>query len=174
MTHRRTLLCPAYASRTQPRDGLGYACDPEVIDVDNYLTTAAALDAASIPVEPLDEDDPYFWASSFTDYDLSGPAGDDLGEVEQLILDLSAWEVAYRVVDVGGFLGIDEKQVPIPWSAFGWNAAAEQFTLPLDQDTLEAAPEFNLAEDVVEEGAVGPALVEQAVDAYWGEALSEE
>lgn len=155
-------------------DGFGYAYDPEVIDVDNFFTSAAVLEAASIPVEPLVEDDPYFWASSFTDFDLRGPtAEENLGEVEQLIVDLSTWRLAYGVVDVGGFLGIGEKQVPIPWSAFGWDAGVQSFTLPLDQATLEAAPELNLAEEVLEEDErqVEAALAESGITTFWEEEL---
>lgn len=156
-------------------DGFGVAYDPEVIDVDNFYTSAAVLEAASIPIEPLDEDDPYFWGSSYTDFDLRSSVGEEnLGEVEQLSIDLSEWQVAYGVVDVGGFLGIDEKQVPIPWQAFGWDEKLESFTLPLEQATLEAAPEFNLAEEVVEEGEVAAPMEEAGIQSFWEAELGSD
>ena len=39
--------------------------------------------------------------------------GDELGDVDELVVDIEAGRVAYLTVDVGGFLGLGEKPVRV-------------------------------------------------------------
>ena len=44
-------------------------------------------------------------------------AGEDLGEIEEVVIDLEHNRVAYAVLSFGGFLGLGDKLVAIPCSA---------------------------------------------------------
>src|SRR5687768_12284127 len=43
--------------------------------------------------------------------------GEDLGEIKEIMLEISSGRVAYAVLSSGGFLGIGDKLFAIPWSA---------------------------------------------------------
>jgi sporulation protein YlmC with PRC-barrel domain len=64
-----------------------------------------------------------------------------LGDIKDIVLDLSSGKISYVVLSVGGFLGIGDKLIAVPPSAF--NASADD-TLVLDADKakIQAAPGF--------------------------------
>ena len=43
---------------------------------------------------------------------------EDIGKIEDLVLDAGAGRIAYAVLSFGGFLGMGEKYFAIPWNAF--------------------------------------------------------
>jgi hypothetical protein len=44
------------------------------------------------------------------------PAGDELGTIDHIMLDIVGGRIAYAVLAMGGFLGIGEKLHALPWS----------------------------------------------------------
>jgi sporulation protein YlmC with PRC-barrel domain len=70
-------------------------------------------------------------------------AGEDLGEIEELMIDLDHNQVAYAVVGFGGFLGIGEKLFAVPMSALALDAPNHEFILDVSRETLENAPGFD-------------------------------
>ena len=66
------------------------------------------------------------------------------GEVEDFVVDFDAGRVAYVAVGTGGFLGIGESQVAIPWTAMKWSGEKDKFfTVNADRKTLERSVEFD-------------------------------
>ncbi|HEX6384349.1 MAG TPA: PRC-barrel domain-containing protein, partial [Anaerolineae bacterium] len=49
------------------------------------------------------------------DYNLVNLQGEDLGEIEELVLDLVQGRVTYAIAEIGGFLGLGENSIAIPW-----------------------------------------------------------
>jgi sporulation protein YlmC with PRC-barrel domain len=70
-------------------------------------------------------------------------AGEDLGKVEEIMIDLASGRVAYVVVSFGGFLGIGDKLFAVPWRALRVDEGEHQFILDVDRKTLENAPGFD-------------------------------
>lgn len=70
-------------------------------------------------------------------------AGEDIGKVEDIMLDLNSGRVAYVVLSFGGFLGIGDKLFAAPWDAFVLNGDEQEFLLDVDRHTLEKAPGFD-------------------------------
>lgn len=68
-----------------------------------------------------------------------------MGEVEDAILDLNSGKVVYAVVDFGGFLGLAENTVAVPWERLTFNEEDEQFILDIADITLEDAPVVDLS-----------------------------
>ena len=103
-------------------------------------------DDVSIPPEYVD----LIQIGEFGDFNLTNPNGDDLGEIEDVLIDVNEGRVAYAIVDVGGFLGIAEKQVAVPWEAFqidvtvDGDAEEESFMLDTTEEELENAPGLDL------------------------------
>lgn len=82
-------------------------------------------------------------ASSLEGDKIKNSAGDDLGKLEDLMLDTRSGRIAYGVVSFGGFLGIGDKLFAVPWSAFQVDTSEECLRLEIDKDRLEQAEGFD-------------------------------
>jgi hypothetical protein len=70
-------------------------------------------------------------------------AGEDLGKIEDLVIDSRNSRVAYAILSFGGFLGVGDSHFPIPWEAIDFNAAEHYATLSINKDRLKNAPGFD-------------------------------
>jgi sporulation protein YlmC with PRC-barrel domain len=70
-------------------------------------------------------------------------AGENLGKIEELMLDLEKGRIAYAVLSFGGFMGMGEKLFAIPFEALRLDPSREHFTLDVDKDKLKNAPGFD-------------------------------
>src|ERR1035437_8034703 len=68
---------------------------------------------------------------------------EDLGKIEDLVLDAGAGRIAYAVLSFGGFLGMGDKYFAIPWNAFLFNLKENRAVLNVDKKKLESAPGFD-------------------------------
>lgn len=73
------------------------------------------------------------------------PAGEDLGRIEDLVLDVESGDVEYAVLSVGGILGLGERYFAVPLAAMPLDAEAGRFVLAVDKERLEQAPGFDKA-----------------------------
>lgn len=71
------------------------------------------------------------------------PRGEDLGTIEEIMIDVQRGRVAYAVMSCGGFLGMGEKLFAIPWSALTLDATRHCFVLDADRERFEKAPGFD-------------------------------
>ena len=69
--------------------------------------------------------------------------GEDLGTIEDIMIDVQRGRVAYAVMSCGGFLGMGEKLFAIPWNALTLDADRHCFVLDADRERLEKAPGFD-------------------------------
>src|SRR5208282_1521581 len=67
---------------------------------------------------------------------------EDLGKIEDLVLDVGAGRIAYAVLSFGGFVGLGEKYFAIPWNAFHFNLKESRVVLNVDKKLLASAPGF--------------------------------
>jgi len=70
-------------------------------------------------------------------------AGEDLGTIEEIMLDVSTGRIAYAVLSFGGFLGMGNKLFAVPWQALKLNERDHEFVLNVDKKRLENAPGFD-------------------------------
>lgn len=75
--------------------------------------------------------------------DVVNAAGEDLGDIKEIMLDMSTGQVAYAVLSFGGFLGMGEKLFAVPWQALHLDTANKQFVLNIEKERLKTAPGFN-------------------------------
>ncbi|MDZ4656987.1 MAG: PRC-barrel domain-containing protein [Bythopirellula sp.] len=71
---------------------------------------------------------------------------DTIGEVNDLVLDGENGTIRYAAVSVGGFLGIGDTMVAVPWKAFECRKDADgnsYLSLDTTKEKLEKAPGFN-------------------------------
>ena len=70
-------------------------------------------------------------------------AGEDLGKIEELVIDVNTGRVAYAVLSFGGILKMGNKLFAIPWQALGLDSQNKQFILNVDKTRLENATGFD-------------------------------
>ncbi|HET8685450.1 MAG TPA: PRC-barrel domain-containing protein, partial [Methanosarcina sp.] len=70
-------------------------------------------------------------------------AGEDLGKIEELMIDLENGRIAYAVLSFGGFLGMADKLFAIPWQALTLRLHEHAFLLDISKDVLEKAEGFD-------------------------------
>ena len=69
--------------------------------------------------------------------------GDDLGKLDEIMIDIPSGKIAYAVVSFGGVLRMGNKLFAIPWSALRVDEDEKCFILDVQKETLESAPGFD-------------------------------
>lgn len=69
--------------------------------------------------------------------------GDDVGKIKDIMLDVSDGRIAYAVLSSGGFLGIGDKLLAIPWSALTLDTDNKCFQLDASSEQVRDAPGFD-------------------------------
>lgn len=81
--------------------------------------------------------------STLTGDDVVNRSGEDLGTIEDFMLDLDDGCVQYAVLSFGGFLGVGDKLFAVPFEALSVDFENERFVLDVDEERLEEAPGFD-------------------------------
>ena len=116
------------SERPNPRDA---ATDSEISN----------MIAGGGPASPIRDVPVVSSASTLMGRRVLTAAGDELGNIEEIMLDLRNGRIAYAVLSFTGFPGIANKRFPVPWSALRTDSA--DFILDVDQRTFEGAPDFD-------------------------------
>jgi sporulation protein YlmC with PRC-barrel domain len=79
--------------------------------------------------------------------DVRSPKNENLGKVEELVLDPASGTIEYAVISFGGFLGMGDKFFAVPFSLLKAPEVPEggkhaHFTFEVDKAKLEKAPGF--------------------------------
>jgi len=68
---------------------------------------------------------------------------EELGKIENIAIDANTGAVAYAVMSHGGFLGLGEKLIPVPWSQLRRTSDGEVFVLDIDKKVLDKITGFD-------------------------------
>ena|SRR5437868_2601151 len=74
---------------------------------------------------------------------IINPQGEDLGKIEDVILDTEAGRIVYAILSFGGFMGLGNKYFAVPWQSLNFNQAESCGVLNADKRLLENAPGFD-------------------------------
>lgn len=69
--------------------------------------------------------------------------GEDLGKIEDLVVDLDTGKVAYAVLSFGGFMGMGDKLFALPWQSLSVDKGEHRIILDVPKETLENAEGFD-------------------------------
>lgn len=69
--------------------------------------------------------------------------GEDIGKIDEIMIDVPTGRIGYAVLSFGGFLGMRDKLFAIPWNHLALDEDQHVFVLNLDKATLERAPGFD-------------------------------
>jgi sporulation protein YlmC with PRC-barrel domain len=95
---------------------------------------------------------------------VSGPDGKQIGTVERLMIDKRSGQIAYAVLRCGGFLGVGEEHVPVPWNSLKYNIERQTFELGIPAEKLRDA----LVNESGEEFDLGSREPPYRHPQYWG------
>ncbi len=111
--------------------------------------------------------------SEYNNVDLNNAQGEDLGEIEDALIDTQEGSIQYVIVDVGGFLGLGERSIAVPFDQFQIDvtveddAEEESVTLDATEEQLENAPEIDRGADWIPN-------VDVDWDAEWNEFWNDD
>lgn len=80
--------------------------------------------------------------------DIRNPAGEDIGEISDLVVDARTGQLKYAAVTYGGFLGLGNKLFAVPFKAFKFQREEPGdddvvLVLTITQDQLDASEGFD-------------------------------
>jgi sporulation protein YlmC with PRC-barrel domain len=73
--------------------------------------------------------------------------GDEVGQIERVMIDKLSGKVAYAVMSFGGFLGMGDNYYPLPWSELTYNPDLDGYEVNLTEQQLKNAPKYFLREN---------------------------
>jgi sporulation protein YlmC with PRC-barrel domain len=69
--------------------------------------------------------------------------GEDLGTIEEIMLETDNGRIAYAVLSFGGLMGMGDKLFAIPWNLLQLDARQKRFVLNVSRERLKTAPGFD-------------------------------
>jgi sporulation protein YlmC with PRC-barrel domain len=69
--------------------------------------------------------------------------GEELGHIEQILLDVPSGEIAFAVLARGGVCGLGQKLYAIPWSHFSFDPRRRGFVLDSEVARIASVPGFD-------------------------------
>jgi sporulation protein YlmC with PRC-barrel domain len=83
--------------------------------------------------------------STLKGHDVVNKAKEDLGKIEDLMIDLKNDRIAYAVLSFGGFLGMGNKFFAVPWKAIELSLYENTMiiTLNVEKEVLKKAEGFD-------------------------------
>jgi sporulation protein YlmC with PRC-barrel domain len=85
----------------------------------------------------------YLTASSIIGDKVHNKQNEHLGEINDIMIDITTGKIEYYVLEYGGFLGIGSKYFAIPFSLLKVDADRKLFVFDQSKEMLEKAPGFN-------------------------------
>jgi hypothetical protein len=70
------------------------------------------------------------------------PDGTKIGTIQRLMVDKLSGNVAYAVLRFGGFLGMGQKHLPIPWARLNYDPTRQTYLIDLTDEEIRQAPSF--------------------------------
>lgn len=69
--------------------------------------------------------------------------GKDVGKIDDIMLDVRGGRIAYAVLSCGGFLGMGDKLLAVPWEALILDTDEKCFRLDATEDRIKSASGFD-------------------------------
>lgn len=82
-------------------------------------------------------------ATSIIGDKVENRAGENIGKIKDIMINLQDGGIQYLVIEFGGFMGFGEKLFAIPFRALKLNAKEQDFILDVEKTFLETAPGFD-------------------------------
>ncbi len=106
---------------------------------------------------------------TLTGKSVTNDIGQDLGKIEDIMIDLRSGRILYTVLSFGGFLGMGTKLFAIPWNAMSYSEEKDAIVVNVTRDQLDNAPGFDKDHwpSRPDEGFVSGVYQHYGYDPYW-------
>jgi sporulation protein YlmC with PRC-barrel domain len=115
------------------------AADMQAGETDQAEAAAAASASEKVMQEQATNELRIDW---ITGTNVQSPDGENIGSISDVIVDGDTGELKAAIVGVGGFLGIGQKQIALPWEQLQINYDAREIMSDLTREEADAAPEY--------------------------------
>lgn len=127
----------------------------------DHLNRNGIIGHAEAPAGP----GPYIMAAdTLSGEKVVNQAGDSLGEITHIMLDVTQGTIAYAVLSFGGVFGLGDRLFAVPWHSLALDVDNKWFVLNVEKERLRDAPGFDKKH--------WPAMADPAwareVNAYYG------
>jgi sporulation protein YlmC with PRC-barrel domain len=109
-------------------------------------TEPAASEAVTRTTEIAVETPRVIRLTELMSFDVTNTDGEDLGAIEDIMIDWRQDRIVYTILSFGGILGLGEKWFPIPLDQITLDPIEQRFVVDVEPERLEAAPGFDEAE----------------------------
>lgn len=82
-------------------------------------------------------------ATSLIGDTIENQQGDNLGKLEEIMIDLESGRIAYAVLSFGGFLGMGEKLFALPWNKLYVDQNRKCIVLNARKEQFDNMPGFD-------------------------------
>lgn len=82
-------------------------------------------------------------ATELTGTNVQNLQGENIGKIQDMMIDTDTGEILYSVLSFGGFMGIGDEYFAIPIEALVFSEEDDLVKLDIDKETLKNAPGFN-------------------------------
>lgn len=82
-------------------------------------------------------------ASKLIGYSVKNKQGEEVGQIEEIVINSQDGRIAYAVLSFGGFLGMGDKLFAIPWKSLAPIPEQQSFSLDIDKEKLAETPGFD-------------------------------
>jgi uncharacterized protein YjbJ (UPF0337 family)/sporulation protein YlmC with PRC-barrel domain len=82
-------------------------------------------------------------ATTITGDEVCNLRDEDLGTIQDIMLDINEGKIRYAVLASGGFLGMGDRLFAVPWKALKQDKENHRFVLDVDAERLKKAPGFD-------------------------------
>jgi sporulation protein YlmC with PRC-barrel domain len=142
LTKERLKAAPGFDQKHWPA-----LANPEwITEIDAFYADEIRPSSAK-PIEGSVHNSVISWrATELRGANVQTPTGEKLGDIKEIVIDARG-RVSYVALSVGGFLGLGDRLVAVPWDALKFSLAGEKgdkrlITLPSTKQQLEQAPQF--------------------------------
>jgi sporulation protein YlmC with PRC-barrel domain len=74
-------------------------------------------------------------------------AGDNLGTIDDIMIDKVSGQAIYAVISFGGFLGMGKKHNPLPWRTLKYDGTKGGYMINMDKKQLQDSPNYDVGSD---------------------------
>jgi len=82
-------------------------------------------------------------SSTITGQNVVNAAGENIGNVKEIMVDTKHGRISYAVLSFGGFLGLGDKLFAIPFDAMALDEPNNRFVVDIPKETLQNAEGFD-------------------------------
>lgn len=110
-------------------------------------------------------------ASTLEGDKVKNPAGETLGKLDEVMIDLESGRIEYCVLSFGGILGMGTKLFAVPWQALRVDQDDKSLIMDIDKSRLENAPGFDKDNwpDTADRTFASSVYSYYGVEPYWQE-----